>query len=158
MRKEKIITLKDRENELTFRIKEMSASAFERWILRAGLLLVKTGIISADDLSDSAGVREALAKNLLKNGITALGRIDIDEAQPLLDDLLMCCEEKIGNQYTKMTPEIVDTKIQDFKTLLLLRKEAFTLHVDFFGADNQSVSPQAELHPTPQRKPKISPL
>ena len=157
MRKQKIITLTDRDHEMTFRITEMPASRFERWILRAGLLLVKTGIISADDLSDSADARKALATNLLRNGITALGRLDVDEAMPLLDELLECCEEQIGKQYIKMTPDIVDTKIQDFKTLLILRKEAFTLHVDFFGAESPSGSQSATQQATPQHKPKISP-
>lgn len=33
MRKEKTVTLNDRGNELTFRIKEMPATRLERWLV-----------------------------------------------------------------------------------------------------------------------------
>ena len=42
-RKEITVTIPDRDRDLTFRIREMPATKLERWVLRALLLLSKSG-------------------------------------------------------------------------------------------------------------------
>ena len=55
MRKEITVTLNDRGNELTFRIKEMPATKVERWIIKLAGALSATGVFSAD-VSDRKNV------------------------------------------------------------------------------------------------------
>ncbi len=50
MRREVTVTLDDRGNELTFRIREMSALQLERWIMRACLVAARGGVKLPDGM------------------------------------------------------------------------------------------------------------
>ena len=85
MRKEITVTLNDRGNELTFRIREMPATKVERWIIKLAGALSATGVFSAD-VADGVDAQKAIADFLLKGGLSKLGAVtkDYDEViQPL---------------------------------------------------------------------------
>ena len=159
MRKEVTVTLNDRGNELTFRIKEMPATKVERWIIRLAGALSATGVFSAD-VADGVDAQKAIADFLLSGGLSKLGAVtkDYDEViQPLIDELYTCVEQKVGNAYFALTPDVIDAKIEDVRTLFSLQKEIVKLHLDFFvpGADSASTSRQPR-EGSEQRGPKIS--
>ena len=145
MRKEKTITLNDRGRELTFKIREMPATRLESWIVRAGLLLASTGVLDTANISDAGEAIQAAGKVIADGGLAALGKVDFDKAQPLLDELLMCCEHIVDGTGHKVTPDTVDGIIEDVKTLFALRKEVITLNFDFFAPDGKSDTADAGI-------------
>ena len=160
MRKEITVTLNDRGNELTFRIREMPATKVERWIIKLAGALSATGVFSAD-VADGVDAQKAIADFLLKGGLSKLGAVtkDYDEViQPLVDELYTCVEQKVGNAYFALTPDVIDAKIEDVRTLFNLQKEIVKLHLDFFvpGAASTSTARQPREVSEPQ-KPKIYP-
>jgi len=160
MRKEKRITLDDRGQSLTFKVKEMSATRLESWTLRAALLLTGGGGkalsflkgISADDMADMRDGRntDTAIRALLMGGFDALSAISYESAKPLLDELLGCCSRVVGNIEEQCTPETVDDYVQDFFTLIKLRKEAFMLNFDFFIEKARQPAEPSSLDPSPQ--------
>ena len=159
MRKEKIVTLDDRGNQLTFKIREMSALQLEGWIIRAGLLLASTGLLDErkGDLSNPGELARQVSETIGGGGLAALGRLDFDAARPLLDELLGCCFHLVDGVAHPLTPGTVDGVIADVRTLLALRKEALALNFSFFGQGGQSASPDAGTMPPPVlSRPKIS--
>ena len=160
MRKEITVTLNDRGNDLTFRIKEMPATKVERWIIKLAGALSATGVFSAD-VADGVDAQKAIADFLLKGGLSKLGAVtkDYDEViQPLIDELYTCVEQKVGNAYFALTPDVIDAKIEDVRTLFNLQKEIVKLHLDFFvpGAASSSTARQPR-EGSEQQKPKIYP-
>ena len=160
MRKEITVTLNDRGNELTFRIREMPATKVERWIIKLAGALSATGVFSAD-VADGVDAQKAIADFLLKGGLSKLGMVtkDYDEViQPLIDELYTCVEQKVGDAYFALTPDVIDAKIEDVRTLFNLQKEIVKLHLDFFvpGVASSSTARQPREVSEPQ-KPKIYP-
>lgn len=134
-RKESIITIQDRDQELTFKIREMPATKLESWIIRALLLVAGSGA----QVPDGSDIKAAGAF-LAEKGLTALGNIDFEKAQPLLDDLLGCCSVTIDRLEKRLTPDIVDDHILDVTTLFKLRMEAIKLNLGFLGPEVERLS------------------
>ena len=129
-RKEIIIDIQDRDQLLTFKVKEMPATKLESWIIRALLLVAGSGT----HVPDGADIRAAGAY-LAENGLAALGGIDFDQAKPLLDELLGCCSRVVEKVEERCTPESVDAYIMDVTTLFRLRMEAIKLNLGFLGPE-----------------------
>lgn len=134
-RKESLITLQDRDQELTFKIREMPATRLEAWIIRAILLLAESGA----QVPEGADIRAAGAF-LADKGLTALGHVDFAKVRPLLDELLGCCARVVENIEEKCTPESVDNYILDVATLFKLRMEAAKLNLGFLGPEAARLS------------------
>ena len=49
--------------------------------------------------------------------------------------LLSCCYRIVGNMEEQCTPETVNGYIENFTTLLSLKKAAVEVNFDFFGED-----------------------
>lgn len=153
MRKEIVVTLKDRERPLTFKIREMPATRLESWLTRALLLIAKG---SAG--SDAGGGIDALAKldagGLVKTLAAAAGKIEYAEAKPLLDEMLACCSRVDAGIEQICTPETVDGYVEDVRTLFRLRVEAVKLHLGFFMEDAPSPSPAEAAETARETPPK----
>lgn len=134
-RKESIITIQDRDQELTFKIREMSATKLESWIIRALLLVAGSGA----QVPDGSDIKAAGAF-LAEKGLTALGNIDFEKALPLLDELLGCCARVVEKVEERCTPESVDNYILDVTTLFKLRMEAIKLNLGFLGPEVERLS------------------
>ena len=156
MRKEKIVVLNDRGNELTFKIREMPAMKLESWLLRAGLLLAGTGAFDGKDVATPGEAIQKAGAVLSTGGISALANIDYEKAQPLLDDLLACCTRTDAGIEQRLTPETVDGIIEDVRTLFALRKEALALNVGFFTEGVASATASNGTPSQGQSKPQIS--
>jgi hypothetical protein len=127
-RKERVITIQDREQELTFKIREMPASKLESWVGRASMLIAG----SASKVPNGFDVGRAGAL-LAEKGLMALASIDSEKARPLLDELLGCCSRLVERVEERCTPDTVDNYILDVTTLLTLRLEALRLNLGFFA-------------------------
>ena len=136
MLREKKITIQDRNGELEFKIKEMSAVKLESWVMRAILLLASAG----SDIPANKGI-EGAAAYLSKHGLEALGKIAFDKATPLLDEKLEACAFRIIDKLEEaVTPQTAEAYIGDIKTLFTLRKECLAINLNFFGSGNPSAS------------------
>lgn len=142
MRKETIVTIQDRDQSLSFRIREMPATQLESWIIRALLIIAGSGatVPSGPDI-------RKVGAYLAEHGLAALGAIDFEKVRPLLDELLGCCSILVDKLEKRLTPDSVDDHIQDVKTLFALRKEVLQLNLGFLrGEDGKpSDSPEKEL-------------
>lgn len=134
-RKETVVEIQDREQLLTFRIREMSATRLESWMFRAILILADAGakLPGSPDMG-------AAGKYLAENGLTALAGLDYDKARPLLDELLGCCSRVVERVEERCTPQSVDAYIEDVKTLFALRVEALKLNMGFFEPEAARLS------------------
>lgn len=133
MRKEKIITLHDREGDLTFRIREMPVTQLESWICRGLSVLSGAGAEIPEG--------ESFTSYFARNGLKALGGVDYAKAKPLLDELLACAFKVNGKAEEQMTDAIADACIGDVGTLLKLRVEIFNLHFGFLTDAVKSGTP-----------------
>lgn len=142
MRKTKEITISDassRDNGTMYLITEMPASQTERWALRVLAALTKSGFdpaLLAIDRDDPAGM-----ETLVRAGLeTVLGRLDVHDLEPLLDEMMTCVQVSPSPGITR---RLVEEDIQEVKTRLLLKREVFKLHVDFFeNADPSTLTSQ----------------
>lgn len=139
-RKEITVTIPDRDRDLTFRIREMPATKLERWVLRALLLLSKSG--------RGADAEEAVFRTDSILGL--LSGVKYDDAAPLLDELLACCSRVDAGIEQQMTPDVADGVIEDVRTLFRLRKEALALNLGFFGDGGLFGSPADGTPPRPE--------
>lgn len=142
-RKETTIELMDRDHPLTIKIKEMPATKLESWIIRAVLLLASSG----GNMPKNMDMTEAGAY-LSEHGISALGSVDYDKAQPLLDELMGCCSIVIDRVEKRLTPEIIDDHIQDVGTLFKLKLEAGKLNLGFLGPEGGNLLDSLKLENT----------
>lgn len=128
-RKERIITIQDRDEQWTFKIREMSAIELESWMLRLVQLLgeEETGSGQDPDL-------RAVGKILSGGGLAALSRLPYRKLKELLDEMLGCCYRMLGEKEERCTPQSVDSYIQEATSLLRLRLEAATLNLGFLYA------------------------
>ncbi|HWH86160.1 MAG TPA: hypothetical protein VNV36_05210 [Pseudomonas sp.] len=128
------ISVNDGGEEKSFRLTQMPATKLEAWIARALLLVGHTDI----DPAAFAGGEEAAAAA----GIKALSGVSYEQAKPLYDELLGCCEVMIGDHFEALSISNADVHIEDVKTLFKLRMEAAKLNFSFFdfGALSKSMS------------------
>lgn len=113
-----------------FIITEMSAAASEDWALRVMLALVKNNV----DLPEGA-LDQGMA-GLASMGVSALGGINIEDARPLLAEMLLCVQIQPNPDPTKthFMRALIEDDIEEVVTRLKLRKEVLNLHVDFSKA------------------------
>lgn len=162
MRKEEIITINDRGNELTFRIREMPATKLEGWLFRVGTALASTGFAKTEDIADGIDTTKYIANLLMKDGLRFLGNLDYEKVvKPLVDDLYSCVEQKVGEAYLAVTADNIDSKVEDIRSLFAIQKAVITLHLGFFGIGGasgsaKSPSPEASGQPKPRIVPRSS--
>jgi hypothetical protein len=127
-RKVEFAEIKDGENVLRFRIKQMPASKLEDWLYRAVLCLGP-----ALELPEGAGI-ESIGAALAQNGFSKIANIKYGEAKPLLDEMLACAERDLGNgQFMPVNLATIDGYIESVQALFQLRLACFKCNLDFFA-------------------------
>ena len=123
MLKTKTITIdKGRDAGQTYIVEEMPVAVADRWAMRAGMELLASNFDGFDPQEGMLG--------MAKLSLQALRGIDKSEAITLLDELLDCVKfVPEGGTPRKLDVSFGD--VQDFSTLWTLRKEVFSLHIDF---------------------------
>lgn len=120
-----------RDHGKVFWLEEMSAAQAEKWAYRAFLALAKSGIELPEDV-ENAGLA-----GIATMGLQALSGLPWADAEPLLDEIMQCVQIKPNQSVTR---PLVEEDIEEPLTLMLLKKEVFTLHVGFFGKDSPPIS------------------
>lgn len=138
MRKEIIVNLTDDGNELTFKIKQMSAIKQERWINKVLILAagsnVLSGMFSSFKLS---GLSNQLKNMDIDKFLDVFGKLDYEKIEPLYNELLECCsyvpDKNNLNFTTALNADNADSIIGDVQTLYKLRLEALKINFNFFS-------------------------
>ena len=112
-----------RDSARVYKITEMPAFRAEKWAIKALWLIAATGA----DLPSN--LEHAPFGEFVRQGLTALFKVDFRDAEPLLDEMLNCVSivTKAGAR-----PLIMLDDFEDPRTILKIRKEVFELHTDFF--------------------------
>ena len=136
MIKSKIITLKDGDNELKFKIRQMSATDMEDWILRF------VQLAASSDMGDSSGGVESFIEHVKGHLGKFVAGVDYAKFKPLWDELLKCCSKMDDRVEQQCDVDNVNGYISNFMTLINLRVEALKLNFDFFTEEKTSESPK----------------
>lgn len=113
-----------RDKGKVFILTEMSATHAERWAVRAFLGLAKHGI----DIPE--GMQRLGMVGIATYGIGLLGQLPFEDAVVLMDDMFTCVKIQPGTD-PNVVRELVEDDIEEVATRMELRKEVFSLHVDF---------------------------
>jgi len=116
---------KDRDAGKTFFIREMSASQAEWWAIRAGMAMARNGVELPDNFSDMGMAAMATT------GMSMVAKIPLDEAKPLLAELMDCVQIVPNPENQSIKRNLIDDDIEEVGTRLKLRAEVFKLHVAF---------------------------
>lgn len=115
-----------RDQGRTFEITELSAMRAEKWARRALCALAKSGVEIPDDIA-AAGLAGIAAM-----GIRALSGIETAEMDALMDEMLGCIAviPDPSKPFVKR-PIRTEDDIEEVLTLLRLREEVLSLHLNF---------------------------
>lgn len=128
------VTDEGRDLGKVFVITEMPASQAERWAMRALMALAQSGLDLPDDVQ-AMGMAGVAAL-----GFQALAGIDFEKAEPLLQEMFECVKVVPDPSRTEVVRSLIETDVEEVVTRLKLRKEIFSLHVDFFTNASRSTS------------------
>jgi hypothetical protein len=130
-RKQLMITVdkKGRDIGKVFLINEMPASQSEKWAARCFFAMAKSGVEIPENIAESglAGIAAL--------GIKALGGVNFDDAEILLNEMFRCISIVPDPLKQNIVRGLIDDDIEEIGTRLMLRKEVFNLHVSFFTDD-----------------------
>lgn len=133
--KEEIISIREDGRELTFRIRQMPAASLESWLMRAAILIGKSGAAAnGKEGHNLAATMSSLSKGRgLDALLCLLGGLDYEQAKALLDEMLGCCwrvrEDGTEEQVRLST---LNGYIEDITTLVKLRGKALEVNLGFF--------------------------
>lgn len=128
-----------RDQGKTFRLREMDAMAAEKWALRALLAIARSGVPVPD------GLLEMGFAGLLMIGVKSLAGVDFRDLEPLLDETTACIRIVRDPGRAAVESRLMEGDVEEVKTLLLLRRDLFTLHTGFMlpAARSGSAAPAA---------------
>ena len=134
MIKSKIVTINDDGQDKKFLITRMSASATEDWAIETFFALANAGV-EIPEANAGVEIPEEVSDmgfaGIARIGLQALGKVSYEKAKPLLDKMMSCVQAIPNPDDERVVRQLVDSDIQDFRNRLKLRKEVFSLHVDF---------------------------
>ena len=128
------ITDEGRDKGKTFMITEMAARRGHQCATRALFGIMNAGVEIPDNIM-SAGFAGVAAI-----GIKALGKLSIDVAEPLLEELLDCVVIMPDVKKPEVTRALIDDDLEEIATIFRLQKEVLSLHIDFFTNASSSTS------------------
>lgn len=145
-RKTKTVTIESgRDQGKSFLITEMPVTKADKWANTALLAMMRGGVdvgnvdfgsvrdsITGQSIDPTGGMLE-----LARISIAGLGNVTEQVGQDLLDQLINDCIKVVSSSGVARELLSIDEEIEDLKTLWVLRKEAFLLHIDFL-ADGSS--------------------
>lgn len=133
----------NRDHGKIFVIKEMSATAAEKWATRALIALAKAGMEVSQETLDAGFAAVAIMS------LKALGNMDFNDAQALMDEMFKCVRIQPGSD-PRIIRDLVEEDIEEIGTRFKLRLEVFNLHAGFSLAGSPSPNAQDQTG-TPAR-------
>lgn len=120
------ITAEGRDKGKVFRLTELPADEAEEWAMRAVLALANNGVDIPEEVMSSPSLA-----GLAFVGTKALGRINANEAIPLLKTMMSCIQIVTDVGVARALVEGQAADIEEIATRLHLRVEVISLHVGF---------------------------
>lgn len=148
-RKTKTLVIESgRDQGKSFLITEMPVTRADKWANTALLAMLRGGVdvgnVNFGLIADTIGVGDTPKIDpmggmleLARITIAGLGNVTETVGQELLDQLIDDCAQVISSGGVVRQMLSIDDEIEDLKTLWMLRKESFLLHIDFL-ADGSS--------------------
>lgn len=128
-RKTKDITIDSgRDAGKSFRITEMPILQADKWAQRAIFAIARAGV-DTSSINMNGGMLE-----MARLALDVVGKIDPEVGGDLLDELLSCVQIIPTGGVPRSL--VIDSDIEDIKTLFVLRKEVLALHIDFLKSGN----------------------
>ncbi|WP_369608220.1 hypothetical protein [Snodgrassella alvi] len=128
-RKTKDITIESgRDAGKSFRITEMPILQADKWAQRAIFAIARAGV-DTGSINMNGGMLE-----MARLALDVVGKIDPEVGGDLLDELLSCVQIIPTGGVPRSL--VMDSDIEDIKTLFVLRKEVLALHIDFLKSGN----------------------
>lgn len=128
-RKTKDITIvSGRDAGKSFRITEMPILQADKWAQRAIFAIARAGV-DTSSINMNGGMLE-----MARLALDVVGKIDPEVGGDLLDELLSCVQIIPTGGVPRSL--VMDSDIEDIKTLFVLRKEVLALHIDFLKSGN----------------------
>lgn len=128
-RKTKDITIESgRDAGKSFRITEMPILQADKWAQRAIFAIARAGV-DTSSINMNGGMLE-----MARLALDVVGKIDPEVGGDLLDELLSCVQIIPTGGVPRSL--VMDSDIEDIKTLFVLRKEVLALHIDFLKNGN----------------------
>lgn len=137
-RRTKIVTVdaEGRDKGKTFLVTEMAPRKAEKWAARVLFAIAKGGGDDREAEEVAAGGMAGLAAV----GLRSFTRVDFDDAEPLLDEMMECVSfipDKSKLDQTTGEPfkrGLVEDDIEEVSTILALRSEVIEIHTGFSPA------------------------
>ena len=103
----------------------MSAARAEAWATRALLALARSGVEIPEDIAKAglAGVATL--------GIKMFSGVRYEDAKPLLDEMMTCVMMLPTPSNPRIKRALTEDDIEEVATIVHLREEVFSLHVNF---------------------------
>lgn len=162
-RKTKIFVVNDqgRDRGKVFHLTEMSAAQAFKWGWSAARLLIQSGFIMSDEIAAQGIAAMWLA------GFMSMLRVDHEEAQPLLAELMSCVQLQPDPMNTFLRPPTSDD-IEEVLTIYRLHEQALTLSINFseiaanlglshFGKTSSSVQEEPQAATAPMEESSNTP-
>jgi hypothetical protein len=119
------VPFEGRDKGKVFHLTEMPADAAEKWAIRALLAIGHAGIDLPPDF-ETGGMAV-----IGRVGLEALMRVDFRDAEPLLDEMMLCVSCQPNPTDPKIVRGLVPDDIEEVSTRLALRREVVRLHTGF---------------------------
>ena len=156
MRTTKNITITDNGNNYNYVLTKMSALSLQKWTARAFAVLIETGILEQEAVSNDflTNLKTVFSKF---NGdtLSCLGRVNCDKLDALLLDLIgKTAERVVGASKIKVTETDLESTLENLSSLLELEKECLFINFPMFataGLSDSHSSDQMENPTTKQR-------
>lgn len=153
MRNTKTITILDDTDEIKFKLTAMAAMAQQRWLSKAGALLVKSGMLKANiGVNPDVG---SIVKALLDSDLAFLGNIDTDGVNRLMVDLICqtACKLSGARGVVEMTENELENTFTKLSSLIELEKQCLTINFDFFHDVGVLTGPDSKMTSLGASKP-----
>lgn len=133
----------DRDTGKVFIITEMAPRDGHKWATRALFALLNAGLEMPDDMANSG------LAGLAAMGMSALGKVPVELAEPLLEDLLSCVVVVPDPTRPNLTRADIERDIEEIKTFFTLQMEVLKVHLEPFTSGGLSSGTQ------PQEVPRV---
>lgn len=156
MRTTKKITITDNCNNYDYFLTKMSALSLQKWSERAFSVLIETGILEQEAVSnDFLTNLKTVFENFNGSTLNCLSKVNCDRLDSLILDLVgKTAERVVGANKIKVTETDLEATLEDMKSLLELEKECLFINFPMFaaaGLSDSQPSDQTEKPTTKQR-------
>lgn len=146
MRTTKNVTITDNGNNYNYVLTKMSALSLQKWTARAFAVLIETGILEQEAVSNDflTNLKTVFSKF---NGdtLSCLGRVNCDKLDALLLDLIgKTAERVVGASKIKVTEVDLESTLENLSSLLELEKECLFINFPKFANVKPSDFPPSD--------------